>query len=228
MSDPALLFDRQELLASHLVAGWPSLGILGMSPPGAAAAVGNATQENNCLSVTMGTLDHASNGLFQWRLERLTEMQAFALKWFTTWEAIEPQAAFFSFECKRDYPALWADLVVGTKPLATLTANICDQYERPAAASAMLDARIKYATTFMAAWPPVSRETPPEVPVPAQQSAVNAYPQQASQQSSYVQPVNDLTLANLTVIRALANGIITAQSKVTVQALAAAIVKETS
>lgn len=160
MADPATLIDRQTQLANFLVAGWPKLSIPGLPPVAAAAAVGNATQENQCKSVTEGAKDHGSDGLFQWRLDRLVNMQAFGDKWFGGWQSIEAQAAFFSFECKGDFPSLWSDLVQGAKSLATLTANIMAQYEKPAAESAMLDARIKYATTFMDAW------TKPVVPVP--------------------------------------------------------------
>jgi hypothetical protein len=44
-----------------------------------------------------------------------------------------------------DYPALHTDLLAGAKPLKTLTANICNIYERPAPAYANLDKRIRYA-----------------------------------------------------------------------------------
>ena len=167
MTDPVNLIDRQTQLANFLVAGWPKLAIPGISPVGAAAAVGNATQENSCRSVTTGAKDHGSDGLFQWRLDRLTNMQAFGVKWFGAWDSIEAQAAFFSFECKGDYPALWNDLVVGSKALATLTLNICDQYERPSAAGRVPDQRIGYATTFYAKWVPLPPLPAAPTPAPA-------------------------------------------------------------
>lgn len=165
MTDPDTLVARQKLLANSLIAGWPALEIPAISVLGAAAAVGNATQENNCKSVTLGTKDHGSDGLFQWRLDRLTSMQVFGVKNFGHWDSIEAQAAFFSFECKGWYKSLWSDLVDGKKSLDTLTANICAQYERPAAASAALDARIKYATDFLAIWKP-EHVVPTPVPTP--------------------------------------------------------------
>jgi hypothetical protein len=238
MADPVNLIDRQTLLANFLVAGWPALAIPGIPRVSAAAAVGNATQENQVKSVTLGELDHGSDGLFQWRQTRLTAMQAFAAKWFTTWEAIEPQAAFFSFECKGSYPALWADLVAGTKPLATLVANICDQYEMPAAASAALDARIKYAQTFLDAWPSHTPAPPPSIAVatpvaapspqtpPPLPSLVSVLPPAPAPVSRETPP--DLTEGNIAVIKALASAITTSNNPVDIAALANAILKELS
>jgi hypothetical protein len=40
----------------------------------------------------------------------------------------------------------------GSKTIPTLTADICDVYERPAAASAMLDNRIKCAEEAQRSW----------------------------------------------------------------------------
>lgn len=167
MTDPANLIDRQRQLANFLVAGWPALEIPPISHSGAIAAVGNATQENQCKSVTVGDKDHGSDGLFQWRLDRLTNLQTFGQKWFGTWQSIEAQAAFFSFECKGDYPTLWTDLVAGAKPVPTLVANICDEYERPSAAGRVLDQRISYATTFATQWGTALPAPLPAAPAPA-------------------------------------------------------------
>jgi hypothetical protein len=160
MTDPVNLIDRQTQLANFLVSGWPALEIPGLPEVSAAAAVGNATQENACRSVTTGVKDHGSDGLFQWRLDRLTKMQEFGNQHFGGWQSIEAQAAFFSYECKGWYKPLWSDLVTGTKSLATLTANICDQYERPDPAAANIDGRIKYASDFMVAWKPELHQGP--------------------------------------------------------------------
>ena len=80
MADPVGLIDRQITLGNALIVGWPRLAIPSIQRKSAAAAVGNATQENQCKSVTEGAKDHGSDGLFQWRLGRLTEMQT----WCTT------------------------------------------------------------------------------------------------------------------------------------------------
>jgi hypothetical protein len=221
MGDPATLIDRQIQLANFLVAGWPKLDIPGLPPISAAAAVGNATQENQCYSVTMGTLDHGSNGLFQWRdstVPRLTNMQAFGVKWFGVWESIEAQAAYFSFDCKGNYKDLWADLIAGSKGLATLTANIMAIYEAPAAASAMLDARIKFSTVFMNAWTP----TPIAMPVP--QPLVVPMPTPLPSPPT----LTTLSFANIVVIRALANAIVATNDAAVIAALIGAIMKELS
>jgi hypothetical protein len=169
MADPATLIDRQILLGNYLVTGWPKFGIPPLPRKSSAAAVGNATEENSCRSVTTGTLDHGSNGLFQWRLTRLTEMQSWCTTNFGTWQDIGAQAAFFCFECMRDYKALWADLVAGAESLATLTLNITDVYERPSAAGRVPDTRIGYATNFLTEWPLTTTTIPlpsPVIPAP--------------------------------------------------------------
>jgi len=171
------------MLANYLTVGWPTLDLPGLPRASVAAIVGNATQENQCRSTTEGAKDHGSDGLFQWRLDRLTIMQAWCNANFKAgWQAIEPQAAFFCFECKRDCLGLWDDLVAGVKTLDTLTANICDEYERPSVAGRVLDTRIGYAAAFMKAWtgvdgstsaPPAPPEKPPvAVPEPDELSAL--------------------------------------------------------
>ena len=153
--DPVTLLERQNALAEFLQRGWPQLQIPGIPRVSAAAAVGNATQENACRSVTVGPKDHGSDGLFQWRLDRLTAMLSYCNRNFGTWQSIEAQAAFFVDECMSNYPNLWFDLTHGSKPLATLTANIMEFYERPAEGSEMLDNRIKYAREWLTTTPPV-------------------------------------------------------------------------
>lgn len=106
----------------------------------ACAVAGNAWQENLCRPVTTGPKDHGSDGMMQWRLTRLTELQRRA-----HWDTLPVQCQFFKDECKRDYPNLWAQLVAGTQRLETLTLNITDQYERPSAVGRVPDTRIGYA-----------------------------------------------------------------------------------
>ena len=164
-ADPTTLIERQLMLANYLSVGWPTLGIPPLPRRSCAAAVGNATEENRDESVTVGALDHGSDGLFQWRLDRLTAMKSFGDTHFKSgWQAIEPQAAFFCDECMRLYPELWADLVAGTKSLETLTADICDLYERPSAAGRVLDTRIGFAVAFLRAWTGEEAPAPPIVP----------------------------------------------------------------
>lgn len=164
------LADRQRALGKYLMTSgtpWPAVS--------AAASVGNATQENMCLPVTQGPKDHGSDGLYQWRLERLTGpngLQPWCASHGYDWTIMESQAEFHKWEIQTQYPGLWKDLIEGTKPLATLTANIMEQYERPAAAAGNLDARIRYAQDAFAQLapgvpiPPAPAPTPAPAPVP--------------------------------------------------------------
>ncbi len=123
----------------------------------ACAVAGNAWQENRIEPVTEGPKDHGSDGMLQWRLDRLDAL----MKW-PNWDTLQVQCAFFKAECKQNYPNLWAVL---TNPqgrsLATLTADICDFYERPSAAGRVLDTRIEYATRVYNA---VTQASPSPVP----------------------------------------------------------------
>lgn len=139
------LEDRQDQLAAFLTTGWPKFKLQPLPLLSACAAVGNATQENLCRPLTPGEKDHGSDGLFQWRLERLRAMQSWTYNHFSTWQTIEAQAAFFVYELQTQYPALYSELMAGLKPIETLTANICNAYERPAPAAAALDNRIAAA-----------------------------------------------------------------------------------
>src|SRR5271166_1427496 len=139
MSDPSVLLERQLMLANYLSVGWPTLNLPGLPRVSVAAIVGNASQENQCRSVTEGAKDHGSDGLFQWRLDRLTAMQAWCGAHFKAgWEAIEPQAAFFAYECKRDYPGLgptWSPEPSQSKPSRPTFATSTNGRRRPAAYS---------------------------------------------------------------------------------------------
>ncbi len=137
------LADRQKELAGYLVAGgWPLVS--------ACASVGNATQENLCNPLTKGAKDHGSDGLYQWRLGRLDDLMSWSREHNLDWQQMKTQAAYHQYEMARDYKALNAELLAGAKPIETLTANICNAYERPAIAYANIDGRIKYAKdTYM-------------------------------------------------------------------------------
>ena len=141
---------------------WPSSS--------AAAAVGNGTQENMCLPITEGPKDHGSDGIWQWRLERLdgnNGLKAWCSQQGYDWKLMESQVLFMKWEMQRFYPMLWADMVAGTKRLETLTANFMEQYERPALEFAFLDKRIEYArATLMMLGVTIPA---PTVPAPAPQ-----------------------------------------------------------
>jgi hypothetical protein len=138
------LIERQKLLAQYLLDGAPHLDLLALSLHGAAAAVGNATAENLCKPVTPGRKDHGSDGLFQWRLDRLAHLKQLALKWKMPWNHIETQAWFFLWELKNSYHGLYSDLVDDDKSIPTLTADIEKYFERPASLHDV-PRRIKYA-----------------------------------------------------------------------------------
>lgn len=160
------LTDRQMALGKYLMTHgtpWPAVS--------AAASVGNATQENMCNPITTGPKDHGSDGLYQWRAERLTGSQGLQ-PWCVSrgydWRLMESQAEFHKWEMQTQYPGLWQDMIEGKKPIATLTANIMDQYERPAAEFAALDARIKYAKdTFSLLVGSAPIPTPIPTPIPS-------------------------------------------------------------
>lgn len=126
------LLDRQKELVGYLLKGFPDLQLPGLPLKSACAEAGNATQENRCLPTTEGVKDHGSDGLMQWRLERLSDMTSWCTTHFGDWKTVKAQAAFILYETKRDYAILWNELLAGDKPLETLTANISAVFERPA------------------------------------------------------------------------------------------------
>jgi len=138
----------------------------------ACAVAGNGWQENSMQPLTLGAKDHGSDGLMQWRLGRLTELQR-----IPGWQTLQVQCRFFKMECKRDFPSLWAQLVnPGKRTIENLTANICDMYERPSAAGRALQyvsktgeelGRIPYAYKVKALFDTETKMPPPPVPIPA-------------------------------------------------------------
>lgn len=136
------LLDREEELVNLFMSTKPAYPLVS-----ACAAAGNAARENNCLCVTSGKKDHGSDGLFQWRKQRLTSLKAFATANKAKWEDMATQVEFFKAEVAdtHGFAFLKRDLEAGTKSIETLTADICDIYERPAPAVAGLDVRIANA-----------------------------------------------------------------------------------
>lgn len=131
----------------------------------AVAAAANAWQENKMQPVTLGQKDHGSDGLWQWRLDRLDLLQR-----IPNWNTIPAQVKYFKSECKAKFPSLWAQLVNPQgRTLANLTLNICDLYEKPSAAGRVPQARIKFANKIMAMYdttkPTGSVVVPPDVPL---------------------------------------------------------------
>jgi Phage tail lysozyme len=176
-ADPVALIDRQKLFVGFLMNGW-TLSASGISIPGlplisSCGVGGNGTVESDCRSVNLNVVEE-SNGALQWLGDRLIAMKAFCVANFGSWQALGPQSAFFGYECMTQYPALWADLMAGTKPLKTLTANICTFYERPGIPR--LDERIADAeaifATMLPSPPPPPPPPPPPLPPPTSLTAL--------------------------------------------------------
>jgi len=153
------LLDRQKEIAGYLVAGFPELGLRGWDLAGACAVVGNYTQENLCKAVATGPLDHGSQGIAQWRLDRLTELKSWCARYSGSWENLKAQSAFTLFETARDYPSLDAELrmsMEGVKPadmrkaLDHKVSRFCFEFERPSKALAGLSNRQQHAASAYA------------------------------------------------------------------------------
>lgn len=132
-----------------------------------AAIGGNGTQESLCQPVTLGPKDHGSDGVLQWRLERLNGPDGL-ITWCHNqeipWDTLRSQALFTLHELMdQKYAVLLADLKVGTKSLETLTLNFCDAFERPSAAGRRETDRIRYAHDCLAI---MMRDVPGPFPVP--------------------------------------------------------------
>lgn len=125
------LQDRQRRFATYLWKGFPDKKLPGWSMAGAAAVTGNATMENQCLPITMGTKDHGSDGILQWRLARLRNMKSWCIKEFGIWSNLEAQAAFTLYETAKDLPGLDHDLRAGKLGVRALAEEFCRQFERP-------------------------------------------------------------------------------------------------
>jgi hypothetical protein len=153
-------------LAKYIISSapvWPAVS--------AAAATGNAGQENLFRPVTLGVKDHGSDGLWQWRLDRLTGvngLQPWCARMGYDWRLMESQVLFMKWEMQNFYADLWAQMTgPGSRTLENLTANFMDRYEVPAPAYAALDKRIMYATQVYVLLAPVTPvPAAPAAPVP--------------------------------------------------------------
>jgi hypothetical protein len=144
------LIERQREYTSWLEKGFPELDLAGLSLIGACAVTGNASQENLVKPVTTGTKDHGSDGVLQWRLDRLDGprgLKGWSAALGLPWDTLKTQAAFTLWELSNDprYFTLLKDLRDGKKKIETLVANFCWVYERPNKALAHLDKRISHA-----------------------------------------------------------------------------------
>lgn len=173
------LAERQKEFCSYFIAaGYPMRS--------AAAIGGNATRENLVQATTEGAKDHGSDGVLQWRKDRLYRLQS-----LPNWATLKTQAQFTILELQAkegsqffdmDYHVLEADLRAGTKSLETLTLNFCDAYERPSDDGRVADIRIAKAhdcqTILMrdATGPfpvPVPPPAPPTAPIGVPQMPID-------------------------------------------------------
>lgn len=144
------LLERQREYTSWLEKGFPELDLKGLSLVGACAIAGNGSVENQAKPVTLGPKDHGSDGILQWRLDRLDGprgLKGWSAALGLPWDTLKTQAAFTLWELYSDgrYAPLARDLQEGKKKIETLTANFCWIYERPNKALAHLDKRISHA-----------------------------------------------------------------------------------
>ena len=129
---------------------------------GAAAIVGNLCRESGPSlpsAFRQNHLDHGSNGLPQWRLERLTSYENYVrglhpelkteAEFWPWYGRMDHQLDFIMHELAVDYPALDAKLRKGGDP-AALAADFCWQYERPSKALSGIAERIDYAKALAA------------------------------------------------------------------------------
>jgi Phage tail lysozyme len=125
----------------------------GYTKEGAAALVGNASQEStrDLHSAFTRRTDHGSEGIFQWRLERLARLIEFARERKLDAQLLETQCAFAAHELALSYPFVDHELRTG-HDVADLTAKVCWKYECPNRAEANLENRIHQAQRVFADW----------------------------------------------------------------------------
>ena len=114
----------------------------GYAPPGAAAITGGITGESGVdLDATVLRLhaDHGSGGIAEWRLSRKTNMIAFVRAMGKPETDLGAQCLFIINELEQDYAALNAELRAGVKPIAVMTYNFVNVFERPNMAVAHMD-----------------------------------------------------------------------------------------
>jgi hypothetical protein len=135
----------------------------GYPPEAAAAWVGNLSQESGAglpSAFRTGQLDHGSQYLPQWRLERLTKYESWVRSQHPEEDAaglrawcgnMALQVKYIAIECKRDYSALDIQLRRGGD-IDTLTDAICWQFERPnKALSGIANRKAQAHAVFLAA-----------------------------------------------------------------------------
>jgi Phage tail lysozyme len=125
----------------------------GYSVKGSAAIVGNLSQEStvNLHSGFTARTDHGSQGIAQWRLERLTGLQRFCEQKGLDAQILGSQLLYIEWELK-NLPRKglgWLNAMLvqpGQRSIANLTANFSTYFESPSKRYENLDFRIAEAT----------------------------------------------------------------------------------
>jgi Phage tail lysozyme len=141
----------------------------GYSLTATSAVCANAWLESGIRAVNPS--HDGSDGALQWRdasdVHRLTQMKSWCASQRIPWQTLNSQALFTIWDLQNNYRELNAQLRDPSRPLANLTMNFCDIYERPARAGRVPDIRIDYANRCFAEleslYPP-SPPTPPTFP----------------------------------------------------------------
>ena len=158
-----------QLVTAKEIVGYLSVGI----PVNTAIAFcGNIAQESSFDPTIKGD-GGVSYGLCQWQGNRLSNLEAWCTANGFDHASVEAQCKFILHELPtsdgvsdRVYGWLTDTSLNGQpiRPLKTLTADICDFYERPNQKYANLNARIDYANQVAAVV--TSTPVPPAPPVP--------------------------------------------------------------
>ena len=136
--------QRQQIALQLFRAG-------GYADNGAATIAGGDSQESgiNLTSGYQATTDHGSQGIAQWRKDRLLALEDFCTANHLSSGALASQVSFQIYELGKDYPVLDKRLRAGTETIEVLANALCFQYERPLASAANLPNRIKQAKAIL-------------------------------------------------------------------------------
>lgn len=107
----------------------------GLSRAGAAALVGNFTQESSLdpnLDKT-GSGEWAGTGLASWTDSRAQALFSYAQQHALPWNSVKAQVGYAMLELEQSYPSLLAQLQSGQGGPQQLALEVSQQYERPKA-----------------------------------------------------------------------------------------------
>lgn len=145
----AALNGAQHVTAAALMKQFTAAGL---SRAGAAAIIGNFTQEsslNPSLNVQNGPMGQGV-GLASWTSGRVTALQQYAAAHGVPWNSVDAQVGFTMKELAA-YPSLLAQLKSGAGGAAALALAFSQQFERPAAWAADNANREAYAQSALGA-----------------------------------------------------------------------------